>query len=353
MSDQAKPASISAQVNKDYFVDPASDIFRTAPPLPTSLMLELSNACNHKCIFCANPHMSRRRRHMDTGFVERILREAAEAGVRQVGFYTTGDPFVHKSLVDFTALARDCGFEYIYISTNGGLATPEKLKAVIDAGMSSIKFSINAGSRETYRLIHGVDDWDKVIENLRFVSEYRKTLARPPRLFATCILTRQAEPEMAEFRALVEPLVDEIFITPCGNQSGQMSTAQALLGWVEQFNPNAAAEVCALPFNRLHVTAEGFLTLCCVDYQNYLAVADLKEMTLAEAWHAPAAQAIRRRHLDRTLDGSLCGNCWLGRRDRIEPLVPELADSIDFEDLYRSQVTGTQTRLDQAGKKSG
>ena len=25
------------------------------PPFPKNIMIELSNACNHKCVFCTNP----------------------------------------------------------------------------------------------------------------------------------------------------------------------------------------------------------------------------------------------------------------------------------------------------------
>lgn len=343
MADVAK--SISNQVQRDYFVDKNADIFSELPPMPTNIMVELSNACNHKCIFCANPHMQRTRRHMADGFVERLLREAAAEGVRQVGFYTTGDPFVHKRLEQFVATARDLGFEYIYLSTNGGLATPERLRAVVAAGCHSIKFSINAATRETYAKIHGVDDFDKVMEHLTYISEYRKGLATPLRLYATCVVTRQAEPEMDAYKALLDPLVDEVFYTPCGNQSGQMSAAQAVLGYAENFNPNAAADVCAMPFNRLHVTAEGYLTLCCVDYQNYLTVADLAKMSLREAWANGAFKEMRRRHLDRHLEGTLCGNCWLGRRDQIQPLTPELSSPVDFGELYRTQTDSALKRL--------
>ena len=39
-----------------------------------------------------------------------------------------------------------------------------------------------------------------------------------------------------------------------------------------------------MPFNRIHVTWEGYLTLCCVDYQNYLIVEDLNKISLWDAY---------------------------------------------------------------------
>lgn len=43
-------------------------------------------------------------------------------------------------------------------------------------------------------------------------------------------------------------------------------------------------------------TCEGYLTLCCVDYQNYLAVADLNTESLNEAWNNAYARELRRKN---------------------------------------------------------
>ncbi len=329
-----------------YSPDHSIGEYSVIPPMPKNLMLDLSNACNHACIFCANSQMTRKTGRMDSGLASRIMAEARAEGVEEVGFYTTGDPFVHKDLARFTAEARDLGFSYIYISTNGALATPKRAKEVIDAGMNSIKFSINAGSRETYQVIHGKDDFDKVLEHLHFIADYRKTLNRPLPLYVTFVVTRQNEHEVEGFRARVGPLVDEIYFSPCGTQSAQMTGAAALL-MTAQRSQMPADGICPLPFNRLHVSCEGYLTLCCVDYQNYLAVADLATMTLGEAWRGDAAQSARRRHLEKDLAGTLCGNCWMGRTDAIEPLDKTLASPVDFVEFYKRGADDTMQRLDR------
>jgi pyruvate-formate lyase-activating enzyme len=338
-----QPAKLSERRKKTYSVDRPKSDYSVLPRMPKNLMLELSNACNHACIFCANPHMKRKIGRMDGGLARRVMQEARAEGVEEVGFYTTGDPFIHRDLTSFTRYASELGFSYIYISTNGALATPKRAKQVIDAGMNSIKFSINAGSRETYKIIHGRDEFDLVLEHLRFVSEYRKTLDRKLRLYVTFVVTKQTEHEVKDFEARVASLVDEVYFSPCGNQSGQTNKLNALLA-IGQDPPTGDA-ICPLPFTRLHVSCEGYLTLCCVDYQNYLAVADLKEMSVGEAWRCDAFQAARRSHLERELAGTLCGNCWLGRTDAIKPLDQKLASPIDFLEFYDEGAAETERRL--------
>ncbi len=336
--------SLAERFHRQYDRDPSDPLLVADPPMPKNMMVELSNACNHACIFCTSPHMTRKIARIESGLLRRILTEACQEGVEEVGFYTTGEPFIHKDLAGFTAAARDLGYRYIYVSTNGALATPERAKPVIDAGMTSIKFSINAGSRESYKLVHGHDDWDRVMANLRFISDYRRTLSRPLRLFVTFVVTSRTAHEREDFRELIDPLVDEILFQPVHNQSGQMSGAEEVLtaGTKAAFK---VANICRMPFNRLHVSCEGYLTLCCVDYQNYLALADLKETSLRNAWHSPLFQDMRRRHLAGDLAGTLCGNCWQGRRDAVTPLNCEFATPLDFPEFYVRVQADTEKRL--------
>lgn len=319
----------------------SSNIFRVDPPAPRIMMIELSNACNHACLFCANPFMQRKIGRIDDNLVDRVLKEGYELGVREVGFFSTGEPFVSKNLEHHVACARDYGYEYLYITTNGALASPKRIKKVIDAGLTSIKFSINAGSRETYKAVHGKDDWEKVITNLKFASEYRKTLERPFKLYVGFVVTKLTEHEVDDFVATYSEYVDEILPVPAHNQYAQMSGAEQIL---MTDHSERRSGVCTLPFARIHVTNEGYLTLCCVDYHNYLAVADLNDMTLGEAWHSEAFQNARELHLTGRLDGTLCGNCWHGTKGAIAPMDEKLGAQIDFSEIEKKSSSAVETR---------
>ncbi|MBF0308646.1 MAG: radical SAM protein [Magnetococcales bacterium] len=323
--------SMKERLKRQWEGSEQENILVEAPPFPKDIMLELSNACNHECLFCASQFMTRKVGRMDKTLLGRLLAEARQLGTTDVGFYTTGEPFVHKELEQFVAQARDLGFGYIYISTNGALASPKRLQALVEAGIHSIKFSINAATRETYRLIHGRDDFDAVLRNLRFISELRRGLDRKLRLFITYIVTNKNSHEVELFKTLFEPLVDELMFFDMKSQSGQMVQSLDVLA------PSAAAEpfsgepnTCTMPFNRVHISWEGYLTLCCIDYQNYLAVADLNKMSLEEGWLSPAFRELRRRHLEKRLEGTLCHNCLYSLTSPISPLVEELASPFDL-----------------------
>lgn len=284
------------------------------PLFPRYLMLEISNICNHACSFCAYTVMQRPKRHMDRALFDRLIREAYGLGAREVGLFSGAEPMTCKWLNEYVSLCHAVGYEYIYISTNGSLGTPEKFKALLDAGLSSIKFSVNGGTRESYRAVHGADHFDIVSNNIRFVSEYRKVISKNVFLAISFV---ECEGNKGTYDELVKQfsgIVDEIVFYEANNQSGQMPNL-----------PSPFFDDCDLPFNKVHISREGYLRACCNDYENALALEDLNVISLAEAWHSDRFRTLRRRHIENRLEGTLCGNCIRGCLGRPDPLNAALS----------------------------
>ena len=79
-------------------------------------------------------------------------------------------------------------------------------------------------------------------------------------------------------------IVDEIQLSAVHAQGGYMLKAYDLLKVSNSvadsldinFNKTKKSDICTIPFNRLHVTCEGYLTACCVDYQKLFNNSRLK-----------------------------------------------------------------------------
>ena len=153
-------------------------LYSLEPPFPV-------NACNHACLFCAHQKMQRKTGRMDQALAFDLLQQAYDLGTREVGFYATGEPFLVPDLADYIQKAKEIGYTYVYLTSNGSLATPEKIRAVIDSGLDSIKFSINAPERKMYAFIHGRDDFETVKEHLAYVNEYRRECGRDFKIYIT------------------------------------------------------------------------------------------------------------------------------------------------------------------------
>ena len=143
-------------------------------------------------------------------------------GTTDISLYATGEPFLHPGLAEITREAKNVGIGYVFISTNGALATPKKAKPVLDAGMDSIKFSVNGGTRESYKNVHGRDQFDRVISHIKWFSEYRQKSGLKYKIFVSSVQSTRNKDEWQGLENLLSPFVDEMDIRHVSNQGGNM-----------------------------------------------------------------------------------------------------------------------------------
>lgn len=127
-----------------------AEAYRTPlPPAPRSVKIELTARCNFACAFCARAMRLRDQRDMDPAFFERMAMEMRSAGVEELGLFYLGESFLCNWLEEAIRYAKqDCGYPYVFLTTNGSLAVPERVEACMDAGLDSLKFSLNYADSE-------------------------------------------------------------------------------------------------------------------------------------------------------------------------------------------------------------
>jgi MoaA/NifB/PqqE/SkfB family radical SAM enzyme len=312
-----------------------------APPLPDKISIEINNSCNHKCFFCPNPTMVRARRLMDPDLVYTIMADAYANGIREISFYSTGEPFLNKDLPNYIRRAKEMGFGYVYLSTNGGRPVTARLMDGLDAGLDSLKFSVNAGDRETYALVHGEDDFEGVIANIERCAEYRRTTNPNLKLFVSFVETEESKPTLPKLKERIGHLVDEVisypFIvigTPLKRRVEKDGTERPFVGYDDvdkaiPLNRRRTTLPCYQLWSYLNVTLEGYLSACCSDFNADLVVGNLRQQTLMEAWHSKEFQALRRSHVERKIAGTLCEGCVLQKERAYQPINPHLMTESD------------------------
>jgi len=250
-----------------------------------------------------------------------ILKQARELGTCEVGFHSMGEPFLSKDLETVVLEAKNLGYEYIYFTTNGSLATEERIKNLFQNGLSSIKFSVNAGNSETYKKVHGRNDFQKVIDNIIIADKIRKELRVDAGIFISFAETQINEGQAEDLLNILGNSIDYLYSIPSFNQGGNMSQK------IEDktVNKNDMSR-CPWPFNCFNVTPECYLNACCMDLHNYLAYADLNKTTLKEAWNNIDIQTLRNQHINKTLPkNSLCHNCLYNTNNKVEHISQEFA----------------------------
>lgn len=325
-------------MSQDYLnrVDEYSKIEngRLYPPYPLKgLHIELSNVCNHKCIFCANRKMSRKKGFMDEALLQRLLVEAYGEGFREVGFYLNGEPFLSENLDTYVRWAKEKGYRYIYLDSNGGATEFNAIKRVLDAGLDSIKFSINGTNRGNYNFIHGKDDFELVLSNLKKTYEYKKLKNPLLRVYVSVAVTKYIEDTLDIFVEELKQYCDEVLINDVIEMGGYMSEELVHIQPKKKLHNLSMKIPCYMLWNGLYITYEGYATACCADYQNYFVYADLNRTSIKDAWQNEVITDLRKRHIQGEVKGLPCEMCVYGKQNVWNPILPEYASTIRGKEI--------------------
>src|SRR5882724_2889482 len=111
-------------------------------PRPYALLAEVTYRCPLHCPYCSNPTQMRNDRELTTDEWCRIIREAAELGVLQIGF-SGGEPLVRRDLAELVHGAREASL-YTNLITSGIGFDDDRIDALRDAGLDSVQLSFQS-----------------------------------------------------------------------------------------------------------------------------------------------------------------------------------------------------------------
>ncbi len=288
-------------------------VFSDVPPFPREITLDINNRCNHKCFFCANPKIENYDQ-LDLELAFDLMKQGIENGCTDLALQALGEPFMDKRLAEFVKEGKRLGYEYIYINSNGALATPKRAKPVIDAGCDSIKFSINANNREDFKKVHGYDDFEKVLENLKWIYEYRNKNNIKMGVYVSAVNNSISKVDHSNIDKYIKPYCDNFALRDVSNQGGSMMELNEtesikegnILGSLKK---NELTTRCVYPFNRIVINPHGFVVACTADFHDKLSIGDVRKNSLKEIWEGEIFKFFRKKHLEDEYDGLFCNKC--------------------------------------------
>ncbi|MBU7010940.1 MAG: radical SAM protein [Theionarchaea archaeon] len=128
--------------------------FFSGDPL-LSFSLRVTIKCNLRCEHCYANSGTSHGKELELGEIERLLEEAREIGCCGV-FYTGGEPFVRRDMVDILKETSTRGIP-IYLSSNGTLIDREKLEQLKGIPFRLFQISIDGPSPEVHDKIRNVE----------------------------------------------------------------------------------------------------------------------------------------------------------------------------------------------------
>jgi len=278
------------------------------PPVPKSVKIEITGHCDFNCHFCAVSFKERSSGNIDESFLFRLLDEIEEAGVEEVGLFWMGEPFVNKKLARYIRRAKDVGIPYVFITTNGRLANEKRLSEVFDAGLDSIKFSINAPNQHEFQTVTGVDAYSQVIEHIKSAKSIRGN--RPlPHIYASAVFDPNADEEYNQILNLVKPFVDQMYPLKLYGKTAPEKDGTRTNEQVKHARTLQSMLPCWSPFIEPHISFDGHMSACFCDFDPRLFMADLNKMSFVEGWSSLKFQELRHEHLRADVSGSPCETC--------------------------------------------
>jgi len=142
-------------------------------PKPSVMYLELTYRCNCRCKFCErwkiDPKLAKK--ELTTKEVKRLLVEARQLGVKNVGF-TGGEPFLREDIFEIGKFAKKIGLD-IVVASNGTLINKKNIKEIA-ATFGSVAISMDGITPKTHDFIRGVKGvYEAAMNALALFKEHR------------------------------------------------------------------------------------------------------------------------------------------------------------------------------------
>lgn len=198
-----------------YHPDRVSEWLEGKNIYPIELEIGLTNACNHRCIFCALDYTGYQPNRINTEMLVSNLQELALKGIKSIIYAGEGEPLLHKDAPDIINETKSLGID-VAMSTNGVLLTPEVSRDCLKS-LTWIRFSTAAIREETYNKIQRgqAGDLSRVLTNMEEAVRVKRDQGLNTTLGVQMLLLNDNKDEIVEMgKVLREIGVDYYTIKP-------------------------------------------------------------------------------------------------------------------------------------------
>lgn len=184
---------------------------------PVLVEVDPSNACNHSCNFCLSAYIhfaeykgteTFSRSLMSRDVLMSLCEDFVKMGVRAVNWTGGGEPTLNKHLKEAIEYCGSNGIK-MGIFTNGTLLDKRDLFETMVDHMTWVRFSIDAGTKETYnnvRVTKKGQDWDKMLSNLTRLVEVNNAKGKKIDIGVGYVVSPDTYKEIVDFANVFKDL---------------------------------------------------------------------------------------------------------------------------------------------------
>jgi len=275
-------------------------------PAPLHVDIELTNACNLRCIMCERQNMKRKVGLMSFELFSQITGQCVEYDIDSIKLNLWGESTMHPELGRMIAHAKSQGILNTQFNTNGVLVDEKAAREIFESGLDRLTFSVDGASRETYEKIRDKSDYGRVMRNLEGLFELKQKHGyQKPYITLQIIRMKDTDEEIEGFINRWRGVADYITVTNIGTTSGMEDNLE-----LSARDMKALKKVpCPQLWQRLSVYWNGDVTVCCSDFDGYLKIGRVPEDSLLSLWHSRELNNLRARHKNLDFTSLICQPC--------------------------------------------
>lgn len=283
-----------------------------AVEFPMMLVLSFAYPCNALCPHCPYTNSTIRKEYRDAPYMDEALfrKIADEAGPYDAYLRISGggEPMLHPKATELLVYAKEVGCR-IGLITNGSKFDAENSRALLNAGVDMIEFSVDACDPETYARVRKGLDWESLVSNVRRMLDLRAAIDTESKIVASCVNQVGIDIDAVEKFWVddigIDYLIKRKFLT-WGTNTALDGKASA--DPIQYLNTDEIP--CPFIFERLNIDTRGTVMVCGYDISAHTDMGNVRDQSIRDIWHGPGFQYYRERHLSgRGKEISLCAGC--------------------------------------------
>ncbi len=284
---------------------------------PRTLSIEPTSRCNLNCPFClvgqqnslpstSHEFLPRGLGDMDWELYEKILHDAVEFGITKIQLHFQGEPLLYKKFPEMVKAAKVAGL-FTQAFTNGLPLTREKASRIIQAGLDSLRFSVDGATQSTYEKNRVGGNLDHVLRNMRIMVEEAKNSDSEIELLWQFIALQNNEHEIEVARGLAEDIGIPFFVKTFAETDEKLAPSNPKLRRKLRIKP------CIDIYRAIFVYHTGEVVPCCYDQEGENVVGSLKHSNLSQIWYSERYRDLRKRinnaEKNPGAEPKMCKNC--------------------------------------------
>lgn len=290
---------------------------------PLHLDIESTNRCNLRCEYCTRNEMTDAVGDMDPALFEKIIDEGARYGLASIKLNRRGEPLLHRELPRLIRYAKEHGVVDVQFNTNAMLLTQDKARAIIEAGLDRIIFSLDGVDKTSFEAIRPGAVYETVVRNIRDFVALRDAMgSSAPLTRVQMTVSSDNVDQVADYIALWRDVVNKIGFNL---RREPMPAGSEKRGHGEQYP-------CPQLWQRMAIYRDGDTVMCCGDWHKRHLLGNVTRDSVESLWHSQAFQRVRDLHTaGRPAEFFLCKDCEYNMRrhdsDMERRLLQAIADA--------------------------